>query len=43
LALDYQKQNYAGVPPTNYQSGDLDWISWVLRPIHRRNCSLTDA
>jgi hypothetical protein len=27
LALDYQKTHYAGVPPTNYQSGDLDYVS----------------
>jgi len=27
-ALAYQKQHYAGVPPTNYQSGDLDFISY---------------
>jgi len=27
-ALAYQKTHYAGVPPTNYQSGDLDYVNY---------------
>jgi len=27
-ALAYQKSHYAGVPPTNYQSGDLNYLSY---------------